>query len=290
MSRLLRVRFLLYTLVLALLWLSSCKAPKELAAPDLKPIGTNKLLKRVEQNAFDYDYLTVRKINCQFSSSKSKASFIINLKTWRDNKILVSIKKLNIPVGRVLLTPDSVVYVNYIDHNYFIDDYSFLSDFLNMDIDFNIIQSILSNNAFSYRNDPRNEFKTFDSFIENGHYVLQSEKDRKINKMNKEQKIERHLKRLNDEALIIQKMYFEPQNFSLTKLNIDDKTNNRSIRIDFDDFTRVENKDYPGTIELNFLSDAEKIKMKVKMSGFSTEEVHSFSIKIPEKYEQIRIN
>jgi len=290
MSRFFRVRFSLYTIGIALLWLSSCKAPKELATANLKPIGTNKLLKRVEQNAFDYEYLTVRKINCQFTSTQSKASFVINLKTWRDKKILVSIKKLNIPVGRVLLTPDSVIYVNYIDHNYFIDDYSFLSDFLNMDIDFNTVQSIISNNAFSYRNDPRNDFKTFDSFIENGHYVLQSEKKRKINKMDKEGKIERHLKRLDDKALIVQKMYFEPNNFSLTRLNIQDKTNNRDIQIDFDDFTKVENKDYPESMEMKFLSDVENIRMKIKMSGFSTEEIRSFSIKIPEKYEQIRIN
>ncbi|HCE58339.1 MAG TPA: hypothetical protein DER09_11040, partial [Prolixibacteraceae bacterium] len=44
-----------------------------------------------------------------------RASFRISLKAIRDEKILASITKLNIPVGRVLLTPDSVIYVNYID-------------------------------------------------------------------------------------------------------------------------------------------------------------------------------
>lgn len=292
MSRIFRFRYSLFGLLLAVLWLTSCKAPKELAVTNLKPIGTNKLLKRIEQNAFNYEYLTIRKINCQFSSSQSKASFIINLKTQRDEKILVSIKKLNIPVGRVLLTPDSVIYVNYIDHNYFQDDYSFLSDFLNMDVDFETVQSIISNNAFSYRNDPRDDYKTFESYVEDGKYVLQSEKNRKIFKMEKgnPQKIERHLKRLNDQALILQKMYFEPNNFALTRLDIRDKTNNRSILMNFDDFTRVDNKDYPGDIDMNFLSEEEEIKMKIRMSGFSTEEISSFSIKIPEKYEQIRVD
>ena len=292
MSKYSRFRYLFFWVAAALIWFTSCKAPKELATIDLKPMGTNKLLKRVEQNAFDYEYLTIRKINCQFSSSKSKASFIINLKTQHDQKILVSIKKLSIPVCGVLLTPDSVIYVNYIDHNYFIDDYSFLSDFLNMDIDFETVQSIISNNAFSYRNDPRNDYRTFDSYIENGKYVLQSEKNRKIFKMDKgsPQKIERHLKRLDEEALILQKMYFEPFNFSLTQLNIQDKTNNRNIFMYFDDFTEVNNKDYPGSIEMNFLSDTEEIKMKIRMSGFSTEKLDTFSIRIPEKYEQIKVD
>ncbi len=271
---------------------SSCKAPSELAVVDARPISTNKLLKRIEQNAFDYEYLTIKRINCNFSSSQSKAAFKINLKAKKDDRILVSISKLNIPVGRVLLTPDSVKYVNYIDRNYFIDDYSYLSSFLNIDLDFATIQSIISNNAFSYRNDPRDkDFKTFDALIEDNQYVLQSEKTRKLSKLEeKENKAERRLKRLDDQALIVQKMFFNPANFALNRLLISDKTNDRNMNLIFDDYSEVENKEYPGTIEMNFHSPEEEIDMKIRMSGFSTDKITSFSIKIPEKYEEIRVD
>ncbi len=274
-----------------LLAVSSCKTPSELAVVDARPISTNKLLKRIEQNAFDYEYLTIKRINCNFSSSQSKAAFKINLKAKKDDCILVSISKLNIPVGRVLLTPDSVKYVNYIDRNYFIDDYSYLSSFLHIDLDFATIQSIISNNAFSYRNDPRDkDFKTFDALIEDNQYVLQSEKTRKLSKLEeKENKAERRLKRLDDEALILQKMFFNPANFALNRLLISDKTNDRNMNLIFDDYTEVENKEYPGSIEMNFHSPEEEIDMKIRMSGFSTDKITSFSIKIPEKYEEIRV-
>ena len=193
-------KFPAYAIIFFFLWLVSCRTVRELPVGEAKPISTGKLLKKVEQNAFFYDFFAVRRISCQFSSNKEKTNFRINLKALRDEKILVDIKKLNIPVGRVLLTPDSVKYVNYIDRNYFLDDYSFLSEFLNIDLDFATIQSILSNNAFSYRNDQKNrDFKTFDSGIEEGMHVLQSEKNRKINKMDgneRSNKIERRLKRL----------------------------------------------------------------------------------------------
>jgi hypothetical protein len=275
-----------------LLAVSSCKAPSELAVVDARPISTNKLLKRIEQNAFDYEYLTIKRINCNYSSSQSKAAFKINMKAKKDDCILVSISKLNIPVGRVLLTPDSVKYVNYIDRNYFIDDYSYLSSFLNIDLDFATIQSIISNNAFSYRNDPRDkDFKTFDALIEDNQYVLQSEKTRKLSKLEeKENKAERRLKRLNDQALILQKMFFNPGNFALNRLLISDKTNDRNMNLVFDEYTEVENKEYPGSIEMNFHSPEEEIEMKIRMSGFSTEKISSFSIKIPEKYEEISVN
>jgi len=285
-------RFQISIFIVLVFLVASCKAPRELARADLKPMGTNRLLKKIEENSFDYNYLTIRRINCQFSSSQSKSSFRINLKAKKDEKILVSISKLNIPVGRVLLTPDSVVYVNYIDHNYFIDDYSFISDFLNMDVDFYTVQSIISNNVFSYRDDPRDDYKTFDSFVENGQYVLQSEKNRKVFKMENgnPQKIERRLRRLDAEALILQKMFFDPDNYSLTRLDIQDKTNNRNILMNFDDFSKVGNYDYPESIDMAFLSAREEIKMKIRMNGFSTEKVTSFSIKIPEKYEQISVD
>jgi len=274
-------------------WAVSCKAPAELPKVEAKPISTNRLLKKVEENAFNYEYLTIKNIRCNFSSSTSKATFKINLKTKQDEKILVSISKLNIPVGRVLLTPDSVKYVNYIDHEYFIDDYTFLNSFLHIDVDFGTIQSIISNNAFSYRNDPKNkDYRTFKSFIESNMYVLQSEKEKKIDKLdekNKVQKIERRLKRLDDQALIIQRMFFAPESFSLTKLELDDKTNRRNMYMTFSDFVQVENMDYPSTMNLNFLSPEEKLNMKIKLSGFSTDEISSFELNIPEKYEQIHV-
>lgn len=273
---------------------SSCRTTRELPTTEAKPISTTKLLKKVEENAFNFNYLAIKKISVQFLNNDSKTNFNVSLKAVKDKRILISISKLKIPVGRILLTPDSVKYVNYIDRNYFIDDYSYLSSFLNIDLDFTTIQSIISNNAFSYRNDPKNkDFKTFNSFIENGMHVLQSEKTRKIFNMeekDKTGKIERRMKRLDDEALILQKMYFSPYNFALTQLVISDKTNNRTMNMDFDDFVQVQNKDYPGNINMEFYSEESVVKLIMRMSGFSTDKISSISLQIPEKYEQIRMN
>ena len=105
----------------------------------------------------------------------------------------------------------------------------------------------------------------------------------------KPQKIERHLKKLDDEALILQKMFFDPFSYSLTRLEIIDKTYHRNILMTFDDFTKVGGKDYPESIDMDFTSEEEEIAMKIRMSGFSTEKISSFELKIPEKYEQVQV-
>ena len=45
-------------------------------------------------------------------------------------------------------------------------------------------------------------------------------------------------------------MSFNPTNFALTKLLIEDKTNNRKMVMNFDDFTKIMNKDYPGSVDI----------------------------------------
>jgi hypothetical protein len=280
--------------LLIALGISSCKTTREITTGNVKPIGTEKLLKNVAENSLDYENFSISRINCQFSNNQSKTSFKINLKSIKDQRILASITKLNIPVGRVLLTPDSVIYVNYLDRNYFIDDYSFLSSYLNIDLDFNTIQALISNSAFSYRNDEKDkDFKTFITSVESGMYVLQSERERKVFKMEekgKENKIERRLKRLDDNALILQKMSFNPANFALVKLLIEDKTNNRKMEMNFDEFVKVMDKDYPGAIDMSFNTESENISLNIRMSGFTTEKLDSFYLEIPEKYQQIKVN
>lgn len=287
-------KFTFIALLLIALGFSSCKTSREITTTHLKPIGTAKLLKNIEENRLVYESLTVSRINCQFSGNQSKTSFRISLKAIKDEKILGSITKLNIPVGRVLLTPDSVIYVNYIERNYFVDDYTFLSDFLNIDLDFASIQAIISNSAFSYRNDEKDkDFRTFSTSVESGMYVLQSEKERKVYRMDEKEKtgkIERRLKRLDDNALILQKMSFNPTNFALVKLLIEDKTNNRKMEMIFDEFVKVLDKDYPGAIDMSFNSESDNIALKLRMNGFSTEKLDSLNLEIPEKYQQIKVN
>jgi hypothetical protein len=124
-------------------------------------------------------------------------------------------------------------------------------------------------------------------------YVLQSEKERKVYKMEtkgKTGKIDRRLKRLDDNALILQKMSFNPKNFALTKLLIEDKTNDRKMEMIFDDFVKVMNKDYPGSIDMSFISESDNVGLRIRMSGFSTEKLNSLNLEIPEKYQQIKVN
>ena len=175
----------------------SCKTTRTITTYEkLKPISANRLIKNVEDNAFEYKGLDIKRIACVYESPENKTSFRASLSSANDRFIQVSISKLNLPVARILLTPDSVKMVNYLAKNYFLGDYSYIEKQLGAAVDFQVVQSILTNDVFSYRNDEKDkDFKEFVSYVDSGMYVLQSVKNRKLEKINrkgKDEKIDRY--------------------------------------------------------------------------------------------------
>lgn len=278
-------------IVFFFLILASCKTSKVVTVEKVKPISTNRLIRKVEEKSFDYKMLSVKRIACQYESPNNKTSFRANLKSEKDKQILVTLSKINVPVARLYLTPDSVKMVNYLNKTYLNEDYQYLSDFVNADLDFETVQAILNNEAFSYRDDERdNDFKEFVSYIDSGMYVLQSIKNRKLNKVlkkGKEDKVDRYLKKLDEEDFIVQHLYIDPKTFKIRKIVLDDQSNERKVTVDFSEFVNVEKQLYPGNIEIHFTSPDKNLSMKIKLSKFSMEKDQSFNFSIPEKYDRM---
>lgn len=284
--------YIIATIIVLSTTLFSCKTSREIVSTaKLKPISTNKLFRNLENNAFDYDEMEIKRISCQYENNKQKTSFKGHLRAVNGEKILLTFNKINVPVGKLYLTPDSVKFVNYMEKNYFMNNYDYLSGLLNIDLDFETINAIISNNAFSYRNDKHNnDFREFTSEIDSGMYVLRSIKDRKLNKIirkGKDKKVDRLLKKLDEDQLILQTLYIDG-NFKLRKVVLDDQFNQRIATIDFSDFMQVGRQSYPGEINMSFISPEDQLKMKVKLSKLEMGKNMSFNFKVPDRYEQLK--
>ena len=268
-----------------LLGFSSCKTARVTTTSTaiVKPIGTSKLIRNIENSAFDYKHLSVKKISCQFDNGKTKTSFRASIQAEKDKQITIMLSKLNIPVGRLWLTPDSVKFINYLENNYFLDDYSYLSSMLDMDVNFETVNAIVSNNFFSLRDEKRE----YETLIDSGRYVLYSVKNlkpEKIRQKTRERRLERQSRKLIPGTAISQKLYIDPVSFKLLKIKMEDALNDRNVSIEFSDFTEVEKQQYPGEIFLHFFSPDSNVQMRMKLSNFSVEEEKAIRFKVPEKY------
>ena len=61
-----------------------------------------------------------------------------------DSLIYLNLNRSGIELARVVLTPDSVVYVNKLEHEFYAGDYSFLRRAFGFPLDFDMVQSLLN--------------------------------------------------------------------------------------------------------------------------------------------------
>ncbi|MFY9152217.1 MAG: DUF4292 domain-containing protein [Prolixibacteraceae bacterium] len=277
---------------LVLLGFSSCKTSRVATRTTVaKPITTSKLIRNVESNAFDYKHFSIKKISCQFDNGKTKTSFRASIIAEKDKQITVMLSKLNIPVGRVWLTPDSVKFINYLEKTYFLDNYSYLSSLMEMDLDFETIHAIISSNVFALRDQKKDkDLKDFDTKIDSGLYVMQS-----VRKLKSKQKIlkpgdRRYVKRAQKilpDTPVNQSVYIDPETFKVRKIVMTDPANSRNLKIGFDDFTAIEKQLYPADISFQFSSPENNMEMNIKMSGFSMDNEKEIRFRVPDKYTRI---
>jgi len=275
--------------LLLFLFIYSCKTTEKIPEAKLKPMSPARILKNVAESAFDYTHFSVRRINVVIDDGESKTTFRAGLQAVKDREIQVSVTKFNIPLGRISLTPDSILFVNYIERNYISGDYRALSNLLDFDLDFKAVQAILSGNIFSFFDDD-DDLRDYRSTIDQGMYMLQSEKIRKLRKIDekgKSQKMERIIRRLNEDALVVNTFYFDPNLFVLKKMILEDKTNSRKAQLTFGDYTKVGQKYYPGSLDVTFDSEEGRFGVEARMSGFSTERGELTPVRIPERYQRL---
>lgn len=67
-----------------------------------------------------------------------------------DSIIYLNLNRSGIELARVVLTPDSVIYVNKLEHEYYAGDYAFLRRIFGFPLDFDMVQSLL--NGVDFKN------------------------------------------------------------------------------------------------------------------------------------------
>jgi len=273
----------LWMLFFVLLGFSSCKTTRVATTSGLNTISTTKLIRNIENNAFDYNYLSVKKINCLFDNGKTQTSFRASIQAEKDKQVTVMLTKMNFPVARIWLTPDSVKFINYLENSYMLGDYRNLSKMLGMELDFQTVNAIISNNVFSLGDDNRE----YETTIDSGMYVLQSVKNMETIKPDQKMREQtRRSKKLTDKTTVNQSLYIDPVSYKLRKITMADAANARSLKVEFSDFVNVEKQLYPGDVFLHFLSRENNIQMSLKLSNFSTEKEKEIRFKVPEKFTQ----
>ena len=227
---------------------------------DWETENVSDLIERINDNSSKSKSIEIKKIISQVETPDKKSSFRANLISKRDEFIIISINKLTVPVVKVLLTPDSIKLVNYIDKYWITDSYKYFDDHLNVGIKFETIQSVVYENIL-FNHEKVDSFASIDpetkSFI---------------------------LKDYND--VIVKSFYLNPANSKVQRIVLNNNKNTEKVMIDFSNFVSVGKQLYPGEINFDY-SGENFFKTNLKLSGIEINKKVNLTFSIPGKYVRL---
>ncbi len=154
-------KYILLSFFVSLLLLGSCTK------------GLISFKKELDVDHFDFQYLTA-KAKIRYDDGKKGVSGTANMRVEKDSAIWISLSPgLGVEVARLLISPDSIFFLDRINKNYLTLSFDQLSVEYNFKIDYNLIESIiLGNLIYPYKREDLtvNEIGTsyqqiFDNFI-----------------------------------------------------------------------------------------------------------------------------
>jgi len=268
------IKFFLGIILLTLI-LFSCKTTRTIIKEPIKEYGADYLFEQLKKNELKFNFFSA-KFSIVYINDKNKVSFRGQIRIKKDSLIWISFSPaLGIEVARLMITDDSVRFINRINDTYFIGDYDFVNDFLETNIDFDIIQSFITGNDFTYYENGK-----FRASIDSKEYRLSTAARSKLKKYVKESE--------ENPKVFIQTIWLNPENFKISQVHIKEiKKENIKLEAIYDDFIFIDQQLFPSNINFHVLAE-NNIKLSVDYSKIIINKPLRFPFKIPRKFTQIQ--
>jgi hypothetical protein len=228
------------------------KADTTVAKPDTVAVATvnkdlvedkpaDSLVKVIRAKELTFKTFTA-KVDVDSRFDKDDASFNCNLRIICDSAIWISISPaLGIEVARILITTDSVKFINRISNKYFKGDFKFVNSMLQLDADFSMVQSILLGKTYLYYTE-----KNYLTSIDDQHYLISTLPKRKLKKAVAEEE---------NPWLLVHANWIDPANFMVNKLFIKDFKANRKLEVNYSNFITVDGQPVAKDVEIDIKAE-----------------------------------
>jgi hypothetical protein len=258
-----------------LLAFTACKKQKSGLRKSIDGKSTAYLVDQVKANEIDFKTFST-KADFKIKREDKNQSFKANVHIQKDSAIWISITPLlGIEVARVLITKDTVKVINRLAKEYFLGDFSYLQKRFNIDLEYDVIQSILVGNSIPFELSEDIRFTK-----DKSNFYLGNMKKRKARKVDDNpQKVERR-----DEQVV--SLWIDQVNFKLRKFLLSDLSADRFLLGEYASYEEVESQLVPKNLNFQFQSN-EATYIEIDYSRVYLNKSLNFSFNISSKYEQV---
>ncbi len=244
-------------LTLAVIGLGSCKSAKTLVGGEVDTrMSVRNIINKHYNNQPNFRTLRGR-VKIDYSNGEDSQGVNVSLRMEKDKVIWMSA-----PLGVVKahITPDKVSFYNKLQNEYFDGDFSYLSDLLGTELDFEKVQNMLLGNAVF---DLREEKYTSD--VSQGNYELKPKKA----------------------AELFKTMFqLEPRNFKIAQQQIAQPENERELNAKYT-YQNISGNVLPKDIEIVAAENGDKTIIELSFRNLELNKTLNFPYRIPAGYNKI---
>ena len=235
------------------------------------------LSKNVKENEFLFDWVYA-KANVETIVDEKEESFDIKVSIRKDSAMLVSIHYLlGLQVAKVLITKDTVVFVDYIHKTFFKGDFVYINNLLNADLDFELLQAVLFGNSAEFQEDESKLKPVTDR--QNCHYLLSTERKRKLRKIQTGS---------SDLKSSLQILTLNPENYKILRNEFTEPSTGRQFIANYSEFIQKDSVYAPYHVDIDIVAQ-KKANIKIEYVRIEKNTPQKLSLNIPAKYDPIQI-
>jgi len=253
---------------------SSCNTPRSIIKKPIKSEGADYLFSKLKERELKFNTLSA-KFSADYKNGSQKSSFSGQIRIQKDTLIWLSLSVMGLEGMRIMISQDSVKYINRLNDTYLLGDWYDLNKFLNTSIEYDILQSFLIGNDIS--------------FYEEGKFKATIDKDEYKLSASSRQKMKKYIRKLEEEKnVFVQNIWLDPVTFKITRADVKEiRKDNIKLDATYSSFETIGNQLFPR--DMIYLVTAEnRILVDVTFSRISIDEPMKFPFSIPLKFTRVR--
>lgn len=281
----------LFWLLLVSVLMFSCRTAKQVVTEKDIPLMTeHKLLKQIESNRLNDSTLFAKRIEVSFTDGENSDNFKASLKISRDSFMQISLTApLGIEVARILLTQDSIKFVDVYHKKYFLADYDYFNQRYDVSLTYDFLQNIFTN-TFS-------DFTLLDeSNLRTKRYKLdRTEMGYKlwtVDKKNAGKKLKKFYKQSGserDEIILLQEILIDPAYFRPLSMSLKDLNEGVGISVRYENFVRFGEELFPEKMRFTLFSKKSNMDLNLKFQRMEFNVPVEPNFRILSKYKRMEL-
>ena len=266
-------RTILCFAIFCIMTIVSCKTHKKVAKKNVEKTTEEKLvIEKLKENIFDYQYLDA-KFTAQYNVDGKSTTVKGVIRMKKDSVIWASVSPaFGIEIARLKITPDTLKLLNRLQSQYLAQDFSMLNSMLGTNLDFDILQALLTGNDLN--------------FYDNDCFRLQSGQTIYLLHAAERKKNYRVLTPGDRSRLLEQYITLNAKSFKVEKNIIKDVKSGSNIEAIYQDFMKIGQQSFPSQLIIDF-NDKRARSLNINYSRIRTQEKIRFPFSIPGKYTKM---